>query len=153
MAEADLRKAGMARPSAVEDRIPLPRSTAAAPAAGWRLLPTLITLAVLVLAGVFCWRMWQIYVAAPWTRDGTVRVYVATMAPEVAGRAVALPIADNQFVHKGDLLVTIDPTDYRIAVDLAEATVAQTCAKADNAQREARRRSELSTFEASVEQK
>ena len=43
------------------------------------------------------------------------------LAPEVAGRIVTLPVADNQFVHKGDLLVQIDPTDYKIAVSLAEA--------------------------------
>jgi multidrug resistance efflux pump len=57
----------------------------------------------------------------PWTRHGTVRVYVVTMAPEVAGRIVDFPVADNQFVHKGDLLMVIDPRDYRIAVSRAEA--------------------------------
>jgi multidrug resistance efflux pump len=60
--------------------------------------------------------MWQAYMTAPWTRDGTVRVYVVTMAPEVAGRIVELPVADNQFVHKGDLLMVVDPTNYAIAV-------------------------------------
>ena len=49
---------------------------------------------------------------APWTRDGTVRAYVVTMAPEVAGRIVELPVADNKYVHKGDLLMVIDPTNY-----------------------------------------
>ena len=72
---------------------------------------------------------------APWTRDGTVRVYVVTMAPEVAGQIVELPVADNQFVHKGDLLMVIDPTDYKIAVSLAEAAVKQAEANARNAAR------------------
>jgi hypothetical protein len=31
---------------------------------------------------------------APWTRDGTVRAYAVTMAPEVAGRIIKLPVAD-----------------------------------------------------------
>jgi hypothetical protein len=35
---------------------------------------------------------------APWTRDATVRAYVAVMAPEVAGRIVELPVADNEYV-------------------------------------------------------
>ncbi|MBV8401738.1 MAG: biotin/lipoyl-binding protein, partial [Acetobacteraceae bacterium] len=65
--------------------------------------------------------MWVAYVGEPWTRDGTVRAYVVTMAPEVSGRVVELPVADNQFVHKGDLLMRIDPTDYTIAVSLASA--------------------------------
>jgi multidrug resistance efflux pump len=62
--------------------------------------------------------MWDVYMEAPWTRDATVRVYVVTMAPEVAGRILKLWVADNQFVQKGDLLIVIDPTDYRIAVTL-----------------------------------
>ena len=57
----------------------------------------------------------NIYGQTPWTRDGMVRTYVVTMAPEVAGRIVELPVIDNQFVHKGDLLLVIDPTDYKIA--------------------------------------
>src|SRR3979409_1123385 len=58
---------------------------------------------------------------APWTRDGTVRTYVVTMAPEVAGRIIRLPVADNQFVHKGDDLFEIDPADYRVALEQAQA--------------------------------
>jgi multidrug resistance efflux pump len=50
-----------------------------------------------------------------------VRAYVVTMAPEVAGRIVKLPVADNQFVHKGDVLFEIDPADYRIALEQAQA--------------------------------
>ena len=68
----------------------------------------------------------------PWTRDGTVRAYVVTMAPEVPGRIVELRVVDNQFVHKGDLLLVIDPTDYRDAVQLSEATVRQAQAEAEN---------------------
>jgi hypothetical protein len=76
------------------------------------------------------------YMGAPWTRDGTVRVYVVTMAPEVAGCIVELPVKDNQFVHKGDLLMVIDPTDYKIAVRLNEAAVQQAKANAQNAARD-----------------
>jgi multidrug resistance efflux pump len=71
-------------------------------------------------------------VKTPWTRDSTVRAYVVTMAPEVAGRIVELPAADNQFLHKGDVLMVIDPTNYRLAVDLAEAAVRQAQANVQN---------------------
>jgi RND family efflux transporter MFP subunit len=81
-----------------------------------------------------------------------VRAYVVTVAREVAGRIVELPVADNQFVHKGDLLMTIDPTDYRISVDLAEAAVQQAEANAQNAQREAQRRLKLSDLAVTVEE-
>jgi RND family efflux transporter MFP subunit len=89
----------------------------------------------------------------PWTRDGTVRAYVVTMAPEVAGRIVELPVVDNQFVHKGDLLMVIDPTNYRIAVSLTEATVKQTQANAQNAKAQAERRRQLTTLSTSMEEK
>jgi multidrug resistance efflux pump len=83
--------------------------------------PILITLVTLAAAALLAWAGWEAYMATPWTRDGTVRVYVTTMAPEVAGKIVELPIADNQFVHKGDELFEIDPADYRIALDQARA--------------------------------
>src|SRR3984957_3715336 len=83
------------------------------------IVPVLITLATVAVAAVLGWLTWQAYMGAPWTRDGQVRAYVVTMAPEVAGRIVKLPIADNQFVHKGDVLFEIDPADYRIALQSA----------------------------------
>src|ERR1700738_5049502 len=115
------------------------------------LAPILITLATVAVAALRAWATWQVYMAAPWTRDGTVRAYVVTKAPEVAGRIVKLPVADNQFVHKGDLLMLIDPTDYRIAVELTEAAVQQTKATAENAQREAERRRKLTDLAETVE--
>jgi RND family efflux transporter MFP subunit len=86
-----------------------------------RVAPLLITLGTVAVAAVLAWTTWQTYMGAPWTRDGTVRAYVVIMAPEVAGRIIKLPVADNQFVHKGDELFEIDPADYRIALEQAEA--------------------------------
>jgi RND family efflux transporter MFP subunit len=97
--------------------------------------------------------MWNTYMGAPWTRDGTVRAYVVAVAPEVAGRIVSVPVADNQYVHKGDPLLTIEPIDYAIAVQLAEAAVNQARAKADNAEREVTRRQHLTDLETSEEQR
>src|SRR5271157_4858960 len=118
-----------------------------------RVVPLLITLATMALAAPLGWAMWNAYMGAPWTRDGTVRVYVVTMAPEVAGRIVELPVADNQLVRKGDLLMVIDPTNYKIAVSLAEAAVQQAQVNAQNAEREAKRRQELTNLAATVEEK
>jgi multidrug resistance efflux pump len=118
----------------------------------FRIFPLLITLAVIAVAVVLGRAMWDAYMGAPWTRDGTVRAYVVTMAPEVAGRIVELPVKDNQFVHRGDLLVVIDPTNYKIAVSLAEAAVKQAQVNAQNAEREAKRRLELSNLAVTVEQ-
>src|SRR5215467_10833936 len=124
-----------------------------APGRRLRIFPLLITLVVVAVAGMLGRAMWNAYMGAPWTRDGTVRVYVVTMAPEVAGRIVELPVKDNQFVHKGDLLLVIDPTDYKIAVSLNEAAVQQAQANALNAERESKRRQELTTLAVTVEEK
>jgi multidrug resistance efflux pump len=90
-----------------------------------RVGPFLITLTTVAIAGFFGWAMWRAYMGAPWTRDATVRAYVVMMAPEVPGRIVELHVSDNQYVHKGDLLMLIDPTNYVIAVSQAESSVQQ----------------------------
>ena len=124
----------------------------AAPSRRRRILPLFITGIVVALAVVLGRVMWNAYMVAPWTRDGTVRAYIVTMAPEVSGRIVGLPIAANQLVHKGDPLLVIDPTNYAIAVRLDEAAVQQAQANMRNAEREARRRAALSDFAVSAEQ-
>ena len=90
---------------------------------------------------------------APWTRDGTVRAYVVKVAPQVAGEIVKLPIADNQFVHKGDLLMLIDPRNYSIAVRQAQAAVEQAQAVADNANAEMMRREKLNDIAVTMEER
>jgi RND family efflux transporter MFP subunit len=123
------------------------------PANQLRAVPALVTLIALVIAGFGVWVAWQTYMAAPWTRDGTVRAYVVTLTPEVSGRIVQLSVVDNQLVHKGDLLMVIDPTDYAIAVDQAQAAADLATANAENADREAARRARLSALEVSEEDK
>ena len=128
-------------------------SAPAPPRRRLRVVPLLLTLAAVTVAGVLGWAMWDAYMGAPWTRDGTVRAYVVTMAPQIAGQIVELPVADNQFVHKGDLLMVIDPTDYRIAVDLAEAAVQQAQINAQNIARQAQRRQQLTELAVTAEEK
>jgi multidrug resistance efflux pump len=116
-------------------------------------VPILVTLAAVAVAAAAGWQAWQYYMGAPWTRDGTVRAYVVKIAPEVAGEIVQLPIVDNQFVHKGDLLMLIDPRNYSIAVRQAEATVEQTRATAENANAEMTRRLKLSDIAVTMEER
>jgi RND family efflux transporter MFP subunit len=70
------------------------------------------------------------------------------MAPEVSGRIVELGVADNQFVHKGDLLMVIDPTNYKIAVGRSEAVLQQAIFDGQNIAREAQRREGLAKLDA-----
>src|SRR6266436_5794947 len=108
-----------------------------------RVVPILITLGTVAVAAFLAWATWQTYMGAPWTRDGTVRTYVVTMAPEVAGRIVKLSVADNQFVHKGEDLFEIDPADYRIALEQAEAQAQRDGAALDYARANENRKASL----------
>jgi multidrug resistance efflux pump len=128
-----------------------PRSTAPA---GRRILimPFLVTLTAIVLAAVLGRAMWGVYMDGPWTRDASVRAYIVRMAPEVAGRIVELPVVDNQYVRRGDLLMVVDPINYRIAVSLGEATVQQSQANVQSSDAQiVVQRAQVTASEAQVE--
>ena len=108
-----------------------------------RIVPILITLGTVAAAALLAWATWEVYMGAPWTRDGTVRAYVVTMAPEVAGLIVKLRVSDNQFVHKGDELFEIDPADYRIALESAQAQAQRDGAALDYARTNENRQARL----------
>jgi membrane fusion protein, multidrug efflux system len=55
----------------------------------------------------------------PRTDDASVRANYIEIAPEVSGRLVELPVKDNAFVKKGDLLFFIDPRPYEYALQQA----------------------------------
>jgi len=87
--------------------------------------------------------LWVHYMDQPWTRDGRVRADVINVAPDVSGAVVTMPVIDNQFVHKGDLLMEIDPSHYAIAVEQARATVAARNADLRMRRDDAARRADL----------
>ena len=92
------------------------------------MLKTAATLLILGLAVLAALVIWDYYVTAPWTRDGSVRVQVASVAPEVSGQITEVRVVDNQFVHRGDVLYVIDPFDFQVALDTAKAQVEQKAA-------------------------
>ncbi|PNG24436.1 HlyD family secretion protein [Methylocella silvestris] len=106
-----------------------------------------------VLAGavVLGWLAWRYYFDTPWTRDATVRVYTAQVAPQVSGQVTAVLVGDNQRIKKGDLLFRIDDRDYLIAARRAETALARAQAQMVNSQAEAARRDELSDAAVSPE--
>src|SRR4029077_10374675 len=84
----------------------------------------LLTLVLLTSVGLIGYDMAVYYLYSPWTRDGRVRAYVVTVAPDVAGYVTDVRVRDNQFVKKEDILVVIDQDRYRLALANAEAVVA-----------------------------
>src|SRR5712675_2587202 len=86
-----------------------------------RVLLTLVLLTVAVFLG---YDLARYYLYSPWTRDARVRANVVTVAPDVSGWVDDIFVRDNQFVHKGDVLFTIDQDRYRLALADAEAALA-----------------------------
>lgn len=103
-----------------------------------------VTLAVVALAAFAGWRLWDLYMREPWTRDARVRADVVSIAPDIAGPVSLVAVADNAAVKEGDLLFRIDPARFDIALASAEAAVAGARSALDQAQREADREAQLS---------
>ena len=98
----------------------------------------LTTTIVLAAVGLFAAKYWD-YVTNPWTRDGQVRAQVIQITSRVTAPIVNLPIKDNQFVKKGDLLFEIDPRTFKAALAKAEADLKVARVSASNARVEAKR--------------
>jgi multidrug resistance efflux pump len=120
---------------------------------GARLARLAATATVLAFAALFAALIWQYYVTAPWTRDGQVRVQVAAIAPQVSGQITELRVVDNQFVKKGDVLYVIDPFDFKVSVDSAQAEIENRAADLQVKRAQAARREALTTVSTSVEEK
>jgi multidrug resistance efflux pump len=117
------------------------------------LLRKVATATLAVAAVLVALVTWDHYNAGPWTRDGRVRVHVASVAPQISGQIRELRIADNQFVRKGDILYVIEPFDFEAALRAHKATLQQKIADLNVKQLQSERRSRLSDLSASVEQK
>ena len=57
------------------------------------------------------------------TDDAYTDGYVVAVAPRVSGQIVSLDVVDNQFVHKGDPLVHIDPRPFTFSRDQAKGNL------------------------------
>ena len=76
---------------------------------------------VVLISGLVYWLDTRNY---EWTDDAFVAARSFSVAPKVGGYVTEVPVTDNQHVKAGDLLARIDPRDYRIALDKAQAQVA-----------------------------
>jgi RND family efflux transporter MFP subunit len=115
-------------------------------------LKTVATLLILVLAVLAALVIWDSYVTAPWTRDGTVRVQVANIAPQVSGQITEVRVVDNQYVHQGDVLYVVDPFDFQVALDSDKAQLRQKAADVQVRQMQAERRQHLSNLATTPEE-
>ena len=68
------------------------------------------------------------------TDDAFVEATMTTVAPQIDGRVLAVHFNDNAPVKAGDVLVEIDPADYKAAAEAARAAVQAARARIASAQ-------------------
>jgi membrane fusion protein (multidrug efflux system) len=91
-----------------------------------RALMTLIVLVIIIAAiayGLYYFLVARFHEA---TDDAYVNGNVVQITPQVVGTVISVNADDTQTVKIGDPLVALDPADSKVALDQAEANLAQT---------------------------
>ena len=57
------------------------------------------------------------------TDDAYTDGNVVAIAPQISGQVISLEVNDNQFVHKGDILIRIDPRQFQYTKEQAQGTL------------------------------
>ena len=90
-----------------------------------------VVVVLLILGGLIWWFATRNQVS---TDDAYTDGDAVTIAPKVSGYVVVMNLGDNKFVHKGDLLIKIDPRDYQAQLDQANAQLGLAKAQLNAAQ-------------------
>lgn len=91
-----------------------------------KIVKIVVTLSIIGLAAFLGYNKYKDYIENPWTRDGQVRTQVIQVTPRVNGMVTKIHVVDNQRVKTGDLLFEIDPSQYQVKVDQAQARLQRT---------------------------
>ena len=91
-------------------------------------LATITLLAI--AAGVTLWIHWRAWES---TDDAQIDGHIYPVSARVAGRVTKVLVEDGQFVKAGDVLLQIDPSEYQLGLDQAEAEYRDALAMAEAA--------------------
>jgi membrane fusion protein (multidrug efflux system) len=87
----------------------------------WRLVLMVSVPLLLAVAGAYFWLTGGRYIE---TDNAYVKQTMAAISSDVAGKIIEVDVRENQKVKVGDVLFKIDPEPFRIAVDQADAALA-----------------------------
>jgi membrane fusion protein, multidrug efflux system len=127
MPAKELDDAAIERKELVEKSERVPKTNLPTPAPRPRgraraLLVVLLLGAVLAAVGYSYWRYAQTYET---TDDAQVDGHLNGISARIAGTITSVLVDENQFVKAGDLVAEIDPSDYQLALNEAQAQLAQ----------------------------
>ncbi len=129
----------MDNPSVPQNPVAVPAATATAPRISplpilqkWRSASPL-TKGLLIGFLVAVLAAWYYFAGQVSTSDAQLDCHITTIAPQVPGYVVELKIDDNTPVKQGEVLIQIDPREYKARVDEAKAALLFAQAAADSA--------------------
>ena len=85
------------------------------------LLGAVVALAIITAAAYLGWQYMVRSESNPMSDDTVLQANLVNVSSTVPGRIVELNVAENSRVRRGDLLFSIDPVPYQLAVDQARA--------------------------------
>jgi membrane fusion protein, multidrug efflux system len=91
-----------------------------------KLLLLSVGIVIAIGAGCFAWNAFRYED----TDDAQVDGHVMQLSARISGQVAEVAVIEGQFVHADDVLVTIDPQDYKIAFEQAQANLADALATA-----------------------
>src|SRR5581483_1631922 len=89
---------------------------------GKAMLIVAIVGAILLVGGTAFYLYAQTY---EYTDDAMVDCHLNAVSSRIAGTLTAVNTEENHFVKEGEVLATIDPRDYQVAAEQAQAELTQ----------------------------
>ena len=120
MADEQNKDQGQASQSDAKSVTPASEAAPPAPASNRRFIVIGVVVLLVIGAVFFYWRS----TFTEDTDDAQVDGNLYQISSRIQGHVVQVNVSDNQMVKKGDVLAEIDPADYQVALDQAEADLA-----------------------------
>ncbi len=116
------------------DERPQTRKDGARPLSRKRRYARWIVPLVLVIAAVVGYQVWAYYTVRESTDDAQVNGHIHPISARVGGTVIAVNVDENETHDTGTVLVQIDPRDYQVALERAQADLLEAQAALDASQ-------------------
>jgi membrane fusion protein (multidrug efflux system) len=122
------------RPEARPQQESPARSLRGAPPGSSKRKPLLILTSVVLIGAIIGFCAWFFARGYETTDDAFIDGHIIQVSPRISAEVVSVHFDDNQEVSKGELLVELDPRDYKVGVEKAQAQFIQAQAQVRQAQ-------------------